>query len=232
MDKYNERLNAYGNSIAETYKNNAIRLVNDKFADSPFYANIPINGVNTDVRIVQSDDKIPDNKTLLFKPQTVINRGSYAVIGNYTWMTTDFFDNDIFPKATIWRCNMQLKWKDVNGVLHSYWAVVKDVSQRELNIKSDKMFDMPNTKMVLSVQFNNDTAAILNKTRFLWNGKPYIIQGIDSISHVFNGQGYIDMTFSADEINPADDLVNGIADNSTTYGSSSAGQKDNQGGLW
>jgi hypothetical protein len=232
FDDYKRKLSAYGNSISTVTSNSTIQKINATFADSPFYRNITINGVNTDVRIVQNDEKTPDVKTLLFRPQTVINRGSYAVIDSYTWMLTDFFDNEIFPKATIMRCNLLLKWKDKNGNLHQYWAVVKDISQRELTIKSDKMFDMPNTKMVLSVQFNPDTAAILNKTRFLFNGKPYMITGIDPISHVYNGQGYIDMAFTVDEISPADDLVNDIADNSTIYGNSSAGQSDNQGGAW
>lgn len=233
LDNYIQRSQAYGNGFSGTIGSSTTQIINDKFKDSPFYASVPINGTNTDVRIVTEDDKLADVKVLLFRPNTVVNRGSIATINGYKWMLVDYFDNAIFPKSTINRCNELVKWKDKNNITYQYDCVVKIVSDRSVSMKTDKIFDIPFNKFIVYVPYNNDTKTIQMSQRFLLKQSAYKVIGKDDNSKVFNGNGYIELIMELTESNPADDFVNQIADNSIIYGGSSTGSTTNQGGgLW
>jgi hypothetical protein len=230
IDDYKARINRTGGNIAGSLQLNVTNFINNSFKDSPFYMSIPIDGTMTDVRIVSDDDKDPDKKTLLFRPQTVKNRGSIAVIDGYNWMIMDFFDNPMFPKASIYRCNEVLKWKDKSGNIHQYPCIVKILSDREIDLKSDKMFEMPYNKFVVNVQYNQDSINIILAQRFIFKQSTYKVVGKDDSTKVINGNGYISFVLEQTPSNPKDDFVNQIADNTSIYNGGNP-TSNNQGGV-
>nr|WP_082970858.1 Ig-like domain-containing protein [Mycobacterium sp. E3298] len=205
-DKYLARDNAYGSSIGETRKNATIYKINESFKDSPSYHELPIDGVNTEVRVVTTDKY--NIQTLLFRPSTVAHFGSYVSIDSEDWIITELFSNDIYPKATIKRCNSMLKWLDADGYLKQYACVFESPSSIQTGIKENQIMTIPNGKRIVTVKKDLITSTLKRDKRFILDNHAYKITDIDSTTK----EGLTVLSLEDTEINSADNLELGIAD--------------------
>lgn len=224
FDDYKLRLQNYGVSSGEAMRNSTINLINNAFADSPFYASININSIPTDVRIIpnSSAKQNRDNniKILLFRPNVNFNKGSYVVIGADTWIITDNNNDTLYPKSVIGLCNNTLKWIDENNVIKQYPCIINsqsNMSTFDLD-EGDKVNVLPQGEMRVHVQYNSETKLIKNGTRLLFSGDPFRVSGYDKISHVYNNAGLLVLFVKVDILDNKDDLLTNIANNEISSG--------------
>lgn len=210
----------YGTStpVENYFENNEISIINYTFTQSSSYTNIPIAGTNTDVRLLRSD-KDPDNqhmKRLMFRPMTQVLEGSVAVIKNNNWLVTEFSNHPYFPTAQILECNEYMRWNTKDNVFKQYPCVVSQ-DPRQVMLHSDKEMLMSAYETQLFVTYNSDTSTIKEGLRLILSGRAYWIVGVDKVSHVYNGNGYILFSIQSTTFNSNDDILNEVADNSAYY---------------
>ena len=113
IDHYKTRLHAEGATPGEAYASATINVINESFSNAPNYRNIPVDSVLTDVRVLDVKSSQQGNqilsfiKELLFRPNTVRRRGSYADLEGQKWLLFDYIAG-ITPKAVIRLCNEEL----------------------------------------------------------------------------------------------------------------------------
>lgn len=103
FDVYKSRLKAYGNSSDEVTINTSKYIVNKSFDDSLFSTVISIDGVNIDVIVNQGN--VSDEKTVLLRPDKVVNKGAIAIIEGLNYLIIDFDTNKVYPIAKAKLCN-------------------------------------------------------------------------------------------------------------------------------
>lgn len=220
-DEYISRVNQIGSSDKEAFINIAKEYSLEKFNDSPYYRQVDINGAPMDVRLVQKTKY--NERAILFKPDTVIDIGSYVKWGDQTWLMMDFFVNEIYPKSTAHLCNEVLKWKTKDGIPKEYPCSIS--TSRGIMDAQGNSFDiqLPDGTLMMDVQMNVDTKSIPLSLRLILNGRVYKITGIDNVSQSVLGKGTLRFTVETDTVaNAADDFVNGYASNNMLYGGASA----------
>jgi hypothetical protein len=196
-------------SLPEAYKNHTISYVNELFQTSPSLKQITINGIPYDA-ILSRTNKSTELEILL-RPLSVANKGAYVVIDSDTYLITDFIANEIYPKGKIELCNSSLKWKDDLGNVYEYKCIVKGESFQEEN---DKKVITSDSQLIVLIQYNNDTKKIKPNQRFIFGEYAYDVVSIDSLSNVYNNQGFIKLELQFTSTSSTDDKTNGIADNS------------------
>lgn len=232
FDNYRKRLGWSGNSDMDSYEQSTIHFINDQFAQSSTYMNVPFNGVNTDIRFLR-DEKEPDNphvKRAMFKPGTTIQEGSLAVINGDNWLVFESNKHPIYPTAQILQCNENIQWKDQNGTLHTHPCIFLE-NKKEFFLKDDKLMELSTFQTKVYAPYNTDLLSIHGGLRVIFGNLAYIILGSDNSSHVFDGYGVLNFSVDLTRINPNDDFTNKIADNSAYYLPQSH-QSDPTGGDW
>ena len=117
------------------------------------------------------------------------------------------------------RCNNVMKWVDHNtGYIHQEWCAI-DYELSSPQPLKDKDVVVANGHVFITVQGNENTRAIEKNQRFIFNGQPYKMVGVqsllnDSADITHSTLLYVDLYL--DTIQPSDDLINNIA-NATEY---------------
>jgi hypothetical protein len=183
-------------------------IINHTFHESPNYTEVFLNGIKFDARLSVEEDET--RKTILFRPNTTIYKGDIVEANDKHYLINNTYDNDIYPTAFVDFCNEWLRWTNNNGELITYPCVVKG---KTYDLNNDKFVIVSENTITISVSYNEDTKNISILQRFILNGKPFEIKGIDFLSDVAFGKGIIHMqaTSSLAEVN--DDLVDDVADN-------------------
>jgi hypothetical protein len=222
LDNYKARLLSQGGALRDAHKDAAKNAVNENFANSPSYRTFTIDGVNAE-GIIQSDRSF-DFKVILFRPDTVYNRGSYVSIDGDTWMITDYNGSDVYPKAMLQRCNRTLTFT-VLGSAMSYPCVMNSSGNvGQFNLKVDKFVTTIDGDYFVFAKYNEDTSTVKEGTRFLIDGGAFEVVGCDSITTVLNGNGYLRFHVKPDLIRDSDSTNTGVADNNK--------QKSSRDKLW
>lgn len=222
-----------GSNIGESQKNHTMRKNNNLFKNSPSYRIVPINGVNTEVRVSDRSATLNLNtsqyKMLTFRPETRFNLGSIVEYESIKWLMIDFNNNDLFPLAAIQKCNEELRWVDGNNISHSVPCVVnKSPMERIIVRNSSNDIPIVDQMMYVLVNYENVASMIKHSQRFILNSQAYSVNGVDDLSYVYNGKGIVQIILKFTESNDKDDMVNKIADNSHLHNDASTGG----GGLW
>jgi hypothetical protein len=218
FDNYRTRLGWSGTSDENAFSNSTTHMINAQFDRSPSYMNVAFNGVNTDIRLLR-DSKTPDNphiKRTMFKPGTIIQEGSIGVINGDNWLVFESSKHPIYPTAQILQCNENMKWQDLNGTIYQYPCVITE-NKKEFFLKDDKFMEMTTFQTKVYTPYNTDLSSVKAGLRVLFGNSAYLILGCDSSSHVFDGYGLLIFSVDLTRINPSDDFVNKIADNSSYY---------------
>ena len=217
MDMYNYRRRLSNDNSMEAMKNNTIAFVENTFREAPNFKEVFLNGYKKDARIDSEIrgrvSKDSNHLSVLFRPNTKVYKGDIVEFDTTHWLVKDIVDNPIYPSATVEFCNEWLRWIDENKEYKTYPAVV---SNEKFDLNQDKYIISADNTITICVSYNNDTKKIKNLQRFIFNDLAYEIRGIDALSYVSVGKGYIELKGEQTLSEVNDDLDSDIADNESS----------------
>ncbi len=231
FDDFKTRLNASGASESDAFKQATSEFINDNFENSSNWKLVPVDGVSTSCRIVNTDSF--RTRDMILKQGTRLNIGSLVTLDSNYFLITDFVYDNIISKARLTICSDIIKWHDKNGVLKQYHIVGNTVSR--FNITEETGTLTINELGLFSVQRNADTDLIVPSQRFIIGGKAVSITGVNNFTTNDSiGNGISVMAITMSTISPLDDFTNGIADNSFLHDKDKKNNTDGGAGgnLW
>jgi hypothetical protein len=211
MDMYRYRMRLGQESAMESMKAGTKLIVNQTFHESPTFRTVYLNGIEYDARV--SVDNKETVKEILFRPDTVIDKGDVINFDGTHWLVNNTYDNDIYPTCSVELCNEWLRWIDDNNNSFAYPCVVSGKSYDLDDLKEGKYIIYSETTVEIYCQYNTDTKTIKPQTRFIFNGKPYQIDGVDAVSDVAFGKGLIRLKATETLVETDDNIPENIADN-------------------
>lgn len=167
-------------------------------------------------------------KTLLFSPLMASNTHD-VIRGRYVrpqrqlglWMITNH-DKQYLEKikCEIKLCTQELKWINQYGVLTIVPVVVMD-KFTGTSVDFDQTINIPKGDLTAIVPLNSKTNEIKINDRFIFNGQPFKIQGINKfINNEINEPDFasnMTITFYYDQKAEGDDLINNIPVSNINY---------------
>lgn len=103
FETYRSRLLSQGNSSAESVINTTKQVVNNSFDTSLSTKTVLIDGVS--IIAIVNQGKSSEEKSILFKPDTVIDKGTVVTIDSLNYLAMDFEANEVYPVAQVRLCN-------------------------------------------------------------------------------------------------------------------------------
>lgn len=225
FNKYSSKVKSKGQTLRDRYKNDAENFINDKFEDSPTFREIELfeKGENIgifDVR-VNKIERMGNIRNLLFRPNTNVDVGNMTKFEDRVWLLYDKFGSR-FEHVTITaiRTNHNLKWIDADDILHTNrcYASSSDLGSKSKQSRATIEYNkydvkLPYGQLYIFIETTEDTRRIDLQHRFIVNGIPYSIVGIDNTTLVEDDYGIIQFTVKRTTAVPEDDLENDIAYN-------------------
>jgi hypothetical protein len=208
MDLSNYRRRLSHDYAMEKMANTTKTFVDNDFHDAPNFKEVFLNGFIADARIDRQ--KNSHQLSILFRPDTKVSKGDIVDFDSTHWLVTNINDNPIFPTVFVELCNEWLKWIDDDGLTKVY-PIVVETKKYDLN-QEEQIIIAENTITIL-VQYNNDTRKIKQLQRFIINDIPFEIRGIDAISNVNVGKGFIELKAEQSLLTNNDDLDTDLANN-------------------
>lgn len=218
FDDYLKRINYDGTTPAESLKSYYQRLLNDGFMLSPTVKTVIHNGVSKTVRVTSYKLRNgllfvkDDYKEIQFSNlDDIPSLGDIFEFDGLYWICIDTRTSSLLNMCVVRRCNNFLK-------LYNYTPIPCFISNIVVHLEQDKVIEMPNNQLNCGVQYNDTTKMISLSppTRFILNGSAWKVMGLDNgLVKAVNGQGVLQITLESDQIDPRDDLTNGIAYNAS-----------------
>ena len=208
MEMYNYRRRLANGNAMEEMMNSTMAIVDNAFREAPNFKEVFLNGYKTDTRIDTENDNT--QLSILFRPNTEVFKGDIINFDSTHWLVNNTNDNPIYPTAYVDLCNEWLKWNDDEGLSKVYPAVV---ISKKYDLNQDEQIIIAENTITIRVSYNNDTKKIKHLQRFIINDTPYEIRGIDAISNVNLGKGFIELKAQQSLLTADDDLDNDIANN-------------------
>ena len=193
--------------------NSTMAIVDNAFREAPNFKEVFLNGYKTDTRI----DTENDNTQLshFIQTKTEVFKGDIINFDSTHWLVNNTNDNPIYPTAYVDLLKLWLKWNDDEGLSKVYPAVV---ISKKYDLNEDEQIIIAENTLTIRVSYNNDTKKIKHLQRFIINDTPYEIRGIDAISNVNLGKGFIELKAQQSLLTADDDLDNDIANNECLIG--------------
>lgn len=170
--------------------------------------NLNMEVIDIDTRRV-SKDKNTYDKDIYFRPDTLVDVGSYLIYDDGTYLVDGFNKDYINPKASATECEQELCFAFIENPIpciaegESYG--VKITGGTEFNAQVD-------TKVKVTIPDNVETRKLKPDHRFIFNNSEYGIYKIGDIT-VYNN-GLLVLTCQKDQYQKGyDDLENNIAYN-------------------
>lgn len=235
MEFFNNYINHYAESTNDSWRNLQQATITSLFEDTTIKRTIleekvPFNqeyqeieawvGTVTDSTTNTEKDS-NDYRSLYFEDCTHdVGRGLYYQYDNNYWLVYDSStDLESISNVKIRRCNNRLKWIDKNsGELLDYPCIIEyTLSATQPGVTAD--ITTIGGRVSIIVQGNEKTRKIKKNTRFIFgeqaykfnNWNNYMMSDYDAKTATL-----LFMDFTVDNVQPTDDLENGIAD-STEY---------------
>jgi len=208
MDLYNYRRRMSSHNPMEEMEENTKYFVDHTFKDAPNYKKVFLNGYKVDARIDR--EKSNNQLSILFRPDTEIFKGDIINFDETHWLVENTKDNTVYPTAYVKLCNEWLRWNDEEGMMKLYPAVVEN---KKFDLDQEEQIIIADNAVTIRVPYNNDTKKINHLQRFIINDIPYEIRGIDAISNVNFGKGFIEFRAEQSLLSANDDLETDVADN-------------------
>lgn len=235
MEFFNNYINHYAESPNDSWRNLQQATITSLFEDTTIKRTIleekvPFNqeyqeieawvGTVTDSTTNTEKDS-NDYRSLYFEDCTHdVGRGLYYQYDNNYWLVYDSStDLESISNVKIRRCNNRLKWIDKNsGELLDYPCIIEyTLSATQPGVTAD--ITTIGGRVSIIVQGNEKTRKIKKNTRFIFgeqaykfnNWNNYMMSDYDAKTATL-----LFMDFTVDNVQPTDDLENGIAD-STEY---------------
>lgn len=229
IDVHKRKQGIYDNNggTRHEYERDTIQYVNTIFDQSPSFRVVNIDGVPTDIRMVNNREYQTANEfeqnLYLFRPETVIERGAYSTYINETtgkeetWLIVFYHYHKIYPKAFARYCTKKLNFK--NG--HSLPAVVTNKISSSAFIEENKALTLPKDSLAVYVKATPDSMSILEGDRFIIDDISFEVQSINQSMCTEDGIGVVELAIKKvphryDEIKEDnDEIPDEITDNDT-----------------
>jgi hypothetical protein len=204
-DIFRARQSAIGSSQRDAHKQATIAAINAKFLDSLGLATVTLDGVPTDAILIF--DKTQDDRFILFRPLTMVVRGGIIGVGPDNWLIVDVEQNELYPKATVLRCNQLIRWEtyESDAVITAKASVYGQ--------QRDQFMILPKGEYSVLLPYNNMTKLISYDARFVINSGAYSVIGFDNITNTLDGSGVLTVHIKCDVLSDDDDALTGLADN-------------------
>lgn len=192
FDTYRSRLLSQGNSSAESVINTTKQVVNNSFDTSLSAKTILVDGVSMIAIVNQGDTS--EEKSILFKPDTVIDKGTVVTIDSLNYLAMDFEANEVYPVAQVKLCNSTFPIQsDKTQVLKGYNEFDEPIYEYtesppenvpcivEAKITSDSVeeaINLPEGRLNVVIPFR-EHPDIAEGKQFTMYGSSYQIIGID-----------------------------------------------------
>lgn len=210
LDSWKALQNAQGGTVSSALKNDFKTSISKSFKDSPSYYSVSINGVVTDVHIVD-DSQTREQKILLTQSTSLIKSGDIVLWNSENWLTLIVdFQGEIYYRGTMRKCVSSLKWKNSSGTQKEAHFTFASATSANFGVQDGRIINLGNERRQIVIQSNVDTQTIKKDQRFIFDGRLWRCIAIDGLN-----KGLIYLTLEEDTTNTAkDDTTNRIANNS------------------
>lgn len=200
-DIHKKKQGTYNNNDGTRYEyeRDTIQYVNTIFDQSPSFKVVNIDGVPTDVRMVNNREYQTANEfeqnLYLFRPETVVERGAYSTYINEvtrkeeTWLIVFYHYHKIYPKAFARYCTKKLNFKNGNSLP----AVVTNKISSSAFIEENKALTLPKDSLAVYVKATSDSMAILEGDRFVIDNMSFEVQSINQSMCTEDGVGVVEL---------------------------------------
>jgi len=125
FDDYAERIASVGKTQREASLIREKRRIAEEARSSIAFQKVMIEGEQREVTVISSD--LTDQKKICSLPGEDIKCGAIVDWKNNKWLITEKdADDELYTKATMLRCNYELRWVDDDDVIRSQWCVIED----------------------------------------------------------------------------------------------------------
>lgn len=192
FETYRSRLLSQGNSSAESVINSTKQVINNSFDSSLSARTVLIEGLS--ITVIVNQGKNSEEKSILFKPDTVINIGTVVIIDSFNYLVMDFEANEVYPVAKLKLCNSTFPIQsDKTQVLKGYNEFDEPIYEYtesppenvpcivEAKIISDSVeeaINLPEGRLNVVIPFR-EHPDIAEGKQFTMYGSSYQIIGID-----------------------------------------------------
>lgn len=216
-------LNA-GTNIRESYIKQTNSYIDQSFSNAPTYCKVFIDGIETGVRWVQdkaySISSGYEVKKALLRPNTVVDRGTYVLKENDTWLTMFYHKSDCYPSIILRYCNRTLKVAD-----KTFPCTFESGVGKSQKVDEDKTLVLANDGALIYVSANETTLNIKRLDRFVIDGQAWEVQAIDRTSSVIDGIGIISLAIKNVPLKEDELIQDEIEAPTSTYGIVLKGEK-------
>lgn len=213
IENYSNRVNKSIGSSLKDYVKTQVKTNLDTFLEQSQYGmDVEIDGKIERIGIMTAGmTDIRDEVLVLSKPN-ILKMGTLFKWDDEYWVVVKREARVIKESfyGTAYRCNVDLRWIDKNGVLISQKAYAKGRGMGSILVEN-KYTNLPIMSRDVDTPITVITQRNLNleqDMRFLFNGQPYRVTFIDNLS--IDGTTILGMY--DDIIHDGDDIINNIAD--------------------
>ncbi|WP_336682914.1 hypothetical protein [Enterococcus casseliflavus] len=233
-ERFKRIANLRGSNTGESMSNHSIRVINDRFTDSPSYRKAQVVSrqyqdiKEIDCRVT-SVDRLGTLRDVIFRPNEGLENGTYLLFDKSIWIIYDTYLNTISPKATVQQCNEILKFRASDDEIKEYYAFVgasdlgSKAKQSRAEIKYNK-YDMrePTAQSFVYVESNEYTNELDVNSRLMIGNRAYLVVGKDDMTLTqpllqndtntnFFKFGILILSLKLDTTKAQDDIENGVA---------------------
>jgi len=202
FDTYKSRLLSQGNSSAESIINSTKQVINNSFDTSLSAKSVLIDGVSTTTIVNQGDTS--EEKSMLLKPDSVIDNGTVVIIDSLNYLVVDFEVNEVYPTAQLKLCNSTFPiqsdktkvligndpitgrpiYEEVEGAIVYEPCIVE--TKYPANNASEQL-PLPNGDLSVTIKYRADESLKVNY-EFAMYGNQYKVSDFD-LTKVINDKG-------------------------------------------
>ena len=192
--KYEARMNARGLTQRSESLRREQHLLNSRLKDSLSYHTAIVDGVSTEVAIVNSDNL--NEKTMFSMPGEDFHLGVIVEWMDNHWLITEKdANNEIYTKVKLLQCNYLLKWVEVIDdvpIIMEQWCVIDDGTKLEriISVRDSLAYWKRYVKITSLIAGNSLEPCHQNRiaNSYKWNGLKTIRIG-QSAAKLRTGEG-------------------------------------------
>lgn len=173
INAYKEQMVIRGRTLRDRNVNTLQRTILTYAPNNPAYKPLSINGIETYAVINSKDDY--NIKEIVCMPGEKVPLGSNVVFCDVPWLviSTDI-DDEVYGKGKMQRCNCVMKWKDAQGVIHSYDGVAEDATKYSEGVESTQYLRIAEFQIKVKIHLDAVSAIIGRDMRFVIDANKYI----------------------------------------------------------
>ncbi len=167
-DDYRQRVSALGATRRDIVLRREARYIDRKLPRNLSYQTVTIDGVETDVAIMRSDNL--NEKYIYAMPGGDLAHGGLVYWEDNYWLITEKdAANELYARGKMIQCNYLLKWVNDAGNICEQWCIVEDGTKYLTGEYEDRNFIVTrgDTRMYLTITRTPDTSKFTREQRFL-----------------------------------------------------------------